>query len=158
MARLKRWAVIMYSKSLGCSKVYDARCQLFTHGTRMLDHTPPTQAALFSLGGRCCWQPLYGGKLRGHSSMYRKSRNGVGCKKRKPKTGCHFGQSCLMQTVRSCIIMDVHKHAEVAANIARHDSGALFYVHVKVDVSTILCFRLLLVYSKQNWLLELAIS
>ena len=42
MARLKRWAVIMYSKSLGCSRVYNARCQLFTHGTRMLDHTPPT--------------------------------------------------------------------------------------------------------------------
>ena len=136
--------------------MYDARCQLFTHGTCMLDHTPPTQAALFSLCGRCCWQPLYGGKLRSHSSTYRKSRNGVGCKKRKPKTGYHFGQSCLMQAVpvRSCIIEDLQQHA----NVARQDSGALFYVHVKVNVSKMMCFRLLLLYRKPNWLLELAIS
>ena len=60
--------------------------------------------------------------------------------------------------VRSCIIVDVQMHAEVAANVARQESGALFYVHVKVDVSTMMCFRLLLVYSKPNWLLELAIS
>ena len=53
-----------------------------------------------------------------------------------------------MQTVRSYIIVAVHKHAEVAENVARQDSGALFYVHMKVDVSTMICFRLLLLYSK----------
>ena len=59
--------------------------------------------------------------------------------------------------VRFCIIVCVHKHAEVAANVARQDSGALFHVTVKVDVSTLMCFRLLLLYSKPIWLLELAI-
>ena len=65
MERLELLAVIMYSKSLGCSRVNDARCQLFTHGTRMLDHIPPTQAALFQHARRrCCRQPLCGGKLK----------------------------------------------------------------------------------------------
>ena len=41
MARLERWTVVMYSKSSGCSRVNDVRRQLFTHGTRTLDHTPP---------------------------------------------------------------------------------------------------------------------
>ena len=71
MERLELWAVIMYSKSLGCSRVNDARCQLFTHGTRMLDHIPPTQAALFQHARWRCWrQPLCGGNLKHHSSMY----------------------------------------------------------------------------------------
>ena len=46
--------------------------------------------------------------------------------------------------VRSCIIVDVQKPAEVTANVARQDSGALFCVTVKEDVSTMMCFRLLL--------------
>ena len=41
MARLERWTVVMYSKSSGCSRVNDVRRQLFTHGTRTLDHIPP---------------------------------------------------------------------------------------------------------------------
>ena len=41
MARLERWTVVMYSKSSGCSRVNDVRRQLFIHGTRTLDHTPP---------------------------------------------------------------------------------------------------------------------
>ena len=99
------------------------------------------QPYLNMLGGRCCRQPLsYGGKLRNQSSMCRKSRNGVGCKRRQPKAGCHFGQSYLMQTVpvRSSIIVGVQKPAEVTANVARQDSGALVYVTMKVDLSTII--------------------
>ena len=41
MASLERWTVVMYSKSSGCSRVNDVRRQLFTHGTRTLDHIPP---------------------------------------------------------------------------------------------------------------------
>ena len=41
MARLERWTVVMYIKSSGGSRVKDVRRQLFTHGTRTLDHTPP---------------------------------------------------------------------------------------------------------------------
>ena len=46
MARLERWTVVMYSKSSGCSRVSDVRRQLFTQGTRTVDHTPHTQEAL----------------------------------------------------------------------------------------------------------------
>ena len=45
MARLERWTVVMYSKSSGCSRVNDVRRQLFTHGTRTLDHIPHTGSA-----------------------------------------------------------------------------------------------------------------
>ena len=41
MARLERWTVVVYSKSSGCSRVNGVRRQLFTHGTRTLDHIPP---------------------------------------------------------------------------------------------------------------------
>ena len=59
MERLERWTVIMYSKSLGYSRLNDARCQLFTHGTRMLDHIPPTRAALFQHAGRALLQAAF---------------------------------------------------------------------------------------------------
>ena len=45
MARLERWTVAMYIKSSGCSRVNDVRRQLFTQGTRTLDHTPHTGSA-----------------------------------------------------------------------------------------------------------------
>ena len=58
--------------------------------------------------------------------------------------------------VQPCIIVGVQKPAEVTANVARQDS---ILVTVKVeDVTTMMCFRLLLSYSKPNWLLEVAIS
>ena len=63
----------------------------------------------------------------------------MGLDARQPKTGSHFG-------------------LQVTANVARQYSGALFYVTVKVDLLTMMCFRLLLLlYSKPNWLLEFAI-
>ena len=39
MARFECWAVVMCSKCSGCSRVNDVRHQVFTHGTRMLNHT-----------------------------------------------------------------------------------------------------------------------
>ena len=65
------------------------------------------------LGGCCCRQPLYGGKLRNHSSMYWKYRDGFGCKKRQPKTGCHFGQSCLMQAAGLGRVLDKSTRVQV---------------------------------------------
>ena len=41
MARFECWAVVMYSKCSGCSRVNDVRRQVFTHGTRTLNHTHP---------------------------------------------------------------------------------------------------------------------
>ena len=131
----------------------------------MLDHIPPAQAALFQHGRRGLLQAvfIFGGKLSNHSSMYWKSRNGVGCKKRQQKTGCHF-ETELSDASSDCAILHhcgCTKACRVnckSANVARQDSGALFYVTVKVDASTMMCFRLLLLYSKPNWLLELAIS
>ena len=41
MARLERWTVVTYNQSSDCSRVNDVRRQLFTHGTRTLDHIPP---------------------------------------------------------------------------------------------------------------------
>ena len=43
MEQLERWTVIMYSKSCGCSRVNDARRQLFSHGKCTLENIPPTQ-------------------------------------------------------------------------------------------------------------------
>ena len=79
----------------------------------------------------------------------------------KTTKDCHFGQSCLTQAVpvRSCIILGVHKPAEVTANVARQESGALFCVTIvtvkwmhQQYCASACC------YSKANWLLELAIS
>ena len=133
MERLERWAVIMDSKSLGCSRVNDARRQLFTHVTRMFDHISPNQAALFQHARRPLLQAAFIWKHVKESQQHvRESRNGFGCKRREPKTGCYFEQSCLMQAVpvRSCIIVVLQKPAEVTTNAARQDSGALFYVTV----------------------------
>ena len=49
MARLERWTVVMYSKSSGCSRVNDVTRQLFTHGTRTLDHIPPHRKRCFNM-------------------------------------------------------------------------------------------------------------
>ena len=49
MACLERWTVVMYSKSSGCSRVNDVRYQLFTHGTRTLDHIPPHRKRCFNI-------------------------------------------------------------------------------------------------------------
>ena len=75
----------------------------------------------------------------------------------KTTKNCYFGQSCLTQAVpvRSCIIVGVQKPAEVAANVARHDPGALFCVTVKWVYQQ---YCALGCYSKSNLLLELAIS
>ena len=63
MARLECWTVVMYSKSSGCSMVNDVRRQLFTHGTRTLDHTHththPTQEALLQHAKRVLYQAGY---------------------------------------------------------------------------------------------------
>ena len=57
MTRLERWTVVMYSKSSGCSRVNDVTRQLFTHGTRTLDHIPPpTQEALLQHAKRALYQ------------------------------------------------------------------------------------------------------
>ena len=56
MASLERWTVVMYSKSSGCSRVNDVRRQLFTHGTRTLDHIPPTQEALLQHAKQALYQ------------------------------------------------------------------------------------------------------
>ena len=85
---------------------------------------------------------------------------GLYARKDNHKLGAILDRAVLMQAVpvRSCIIVCVHKPADVSANVAREDSGALFYVTVKEEVSTMMCFRLLLLYSKPNRLLKLAIS
>ena len=58
MARLESRS----SKSSGCSRVNDVRRQLFTHGTRTLDHTPPhthTQETLLQHAKRALYQAGY---------------------------------------------------------------------------------------------------
>ena len=59
LERLARWTVIVYSKGLGCSRVNDVRCLLFTHGTRMLDHIPPTHSALYQHARRALLQAAF---------------------------------------------------------------------------------------------------
>ena len=59
IARLERWTVVMYSKISGCSRVNDVRHQLFTHGTRTLDHIPHTQEALLQHPKRALYQAGY---------------------------------------------------------------------------------------------------
>ena len=47
MQCIERFVVNMYSKTCGSATVNDARCHLFSTGSRSLDSIPPTQAALF---------------------------------------------------------------------------------------------------------------
>ena len=47
MQRIERFVVLMYSKTCGSATVDDARCHLFSTGSRSLENIPPTRAALF---------------------------------------------------------------------------------------------------------------
>ena len=47
MQRIERFVVLMYSKTCGLATVDDARCHLFSTGSRSLENIPPTRAALF---------------------------------------------------------------------------------------------------------------
>ena len=59
MERIERWTVIVYRKSCGCSRVNDARRQLFSHGKCTLENIPPTQEALLQHAKRALHQAEY---------------------------------------------------------------------------------------------------
>ena len=81
MARLERWTVVMYSKSSGCSRVNDVRRQLFTHGTRTLDHIPPHRKRCFNMQSELCTRQVTSGDKQGSDTkMSRMLRRGVGRK------------------------------------------------------------------------------
>ena len=81
MARLERWTVVMYSKSSGCSRVNDVRRQLFTHGTRMLDHIPPHRKRCFNMQSELCTRQVTSGDKQGSDTkMSRMLQRGIGRK------------------------------------------------------------------------------
>ena len=86
MARLERWTVVMYSKSSGCSRVNDVRRQLFTHGTRTLDHPPPPHThthwkRCFNMQSELCTRQVTSGEKQGsNTKMSRMFQHGVGRK------------------------------------------------------------------------------
>ena len=65
MARLERWTVVMYSKNSGCSRVNDVRRQLFTHGSRTLDHIPPHTKRCFNMQSELCTRQVTSGDKQG---------------------------------------------------------------------------------------------
>ena len=91
MARLERWTVAMYIKSSGCSRVNDVRRQLFTHGTRTLDHTPPHRKRCFNMQSELCTrQVTYGDKQGSDTMMSRMLQRGIGRKTMNTKLWVPF--------------------------------------------------------------------
>ena len=82
MVRLERWTVVMYSKSTGCSRGNDVRRQLFTHGTRTLDHIPPPhRKRCFNMQSELCTRQVTSGDKQGSDTkMSRMLQREVGRK------------------------------------------------------------------------------
>ena len=81
MARLERWTVVMYNKSSGCSGVNDVGRQLFTHGTRTLNHIPPHRKRCFNMQSELYTRQVTSGDKQGSDTkMSRMLQRGVGRK------------------------------------------------------------------------------
>ena len=82
MARLERWTVVLYNKSSGCSRVNDVRRQLFPHGTRTLDHTPPHRKRCFNMQSELCTRQQHqsGDKQGSNTKMSRMLQQDVNTK------------------------------------------------------------------------------
>ena len=93
LARIERWIVAMYSNSSDCSRVNDAKRQLFTHGTRTLDHTPsPRRKRCFNMQSELCTRQVTSGDKQGSDTkMSRMLQRGVGPKTSTRNSGCHSG-------------------------------------------------------------------
>ena len=81
MARLEFWTFVRYSKGSVCSRVNGVRRQLFTHGTRTLDHITPRRKYCSNMQSKLCTRQVTSGDKQGSDTkMSRMLQHGVGRK------------------------------------------------------------------------------
>ena len=133
MARLERWTVVMYSKSSGCSRVNNVRRQLFTHGSRTLDHIPPHTKRCFNMQSELCTRQVTSGDKQGSDTKRFRMLQAWGWTQ-DVNTKLWVPFWTVLDDVSKAV--NVERRAEETANVPEQESSALFCVTVKAGAST----------------------